>query len=416
MEKFENIINKSVKEIVSDIYITGGHPVVSRRCGNIEFNNNVKFSHQEVDDLVKKLLNYGQHAVLSERKSFDIAVSICGVRLRVNVFTTARGLSLAIRILPGHIPSIDELNLHPSLHEIANLKNGLVLSCGPSGVGKSTTIAAIINEINNTRSSHIITLENPIEFRFPTIKSFIQQRELGDHMASFSQGLVDVLRENPDVIVIGELRESEVIKLTINAAEAGHLVIATLHAATPEEAIYRLCNSVPVEFQDEIRNQIASMFQWLIIQQLVYIERIGFRVPVLTIVRANSSIRNIIRQNKLQQLQSALFTGKNEGMFTSERYMSEYLNSREKFTSPGIVFRPSTEKASDSVFRSPVTNIRQGTPPMRQRTPSTSVEPIIIRNENNSGGLEHVLNLDDHGDSLDKVIRQLHAEGGRVSI
>ncbi len=409
MEKFENIISKAVKEIVSDIYITGGHPVVSRRRGNIEFNNNVKFSHQEVDDLVKKLLNYGQQAVLSERKSFDIAVSICGVRLRINVFTTARGLSLAIRILPGQIPSIDELNLHPSLHEIAKLKNGLVLSCGPTGVGKTTTIAAIINEINNTRPSHIITLENPIEFRFPTIKAFIQQRELGDHMSSFSQGLIDVLRENPDVIVVGELRESDVIQLTINAAEAGHLVIATLHASTPEEAIYRLCNSVPIESQSEIRNQIASMFQWLIVQQLAYIERIGFRVPVLTIVRANSSIRNIIRENKLQQLQNVLSTGKNEGMFTSERYISEYLNSREKFTSPDIVFRPSTEKAIDPVYRSPVTDGRQRTPPLTQRTPSTGVEPIIIRN--NNGDVEHVLNLDDHGESLDKIIRQLHEEG-----
>src|SRR5208283_5925816 len=193
----------------------------------------------------------------------------------------------------GQIPSIDELNLHPSLHEISKLKSGLVLSCGPTGVGKTTTIAAIINEINNSRPSHIITLENPIEFRFPTIKAFIQQRELGDHMVSFSQGLIDVLRENPDVIVVGELREADVIQLTINAAEAGHLVIGTLHASTPEEAIYRLCNSVPIESQDEIRNQIASLFQWLIVQQLVYIERIGFQVPLLTIVRVNSSIRNI---------------------------------------------------------------------------------------------------------------------------
>jgi pilus retraction protein PilT len=410
MEKFENIMSKAIKETVSDIYLTGGHPVVSRRCGNIEFNNNVKFSHQEVDDLVKKLLDSRQLAVLSERKSFDIAVSLCGLRLRINIFISARGLSLAIRILPGHLPSIDELNLHPSLHEIAKLKSGLVLSCGPTGGGKSTTIAAIINEINNTRPAHIITLENPIEFRFPTVKAFIQQRELGDHMVSFSQGLIDVLRENPDVIVVGELRESDVIRLTINAAEAGHLVIATLHASTPEEAIYRLCNSVPSESQDEIRNQIAAMFQWLIVQQLIYIERIGFRVPLLTIVRVNSAMRNIIRENKLHQLQSVLSTAQNAGMFTAERYLSEYLNSRHKFTHPDIIFRPSAEKTSDSVYRSSITDAWQETRPVRQRATSTGVEPIIIRLEYASGDVERVLNIDDHGESLDKIIRQLHRE------
>ena len=411
MEKFQNIISKAVREIVSDIHITGGHPVVSRRFGNIEFNNDVKFSYQEVDDLVKKLLSYEQQAALKERRSFDIAVSIVGVRLRINVFTTARGLSLAIRILPGNIPSIDELNLHPSLNEIAALNNGLVLSCGPTGVGKSTMIAAIINEINKTRPSHIVTLEDPIEFRFPSIKAFIQQRELGDHMLSFSQGLIDVLRENPDVIVVGELREPDVIQLTINAAEAGHLVIATLHASTPEEAIYRLCNSVPTESQNELRNQIASTFQWLIVQQLVYIERIGFRVPLLTIVRANSAIRNTIRENKLHQLQSVYSTGKNEGMFTAERYMNEYLNSRQKFTRPDTIFRPSTEKTNDSVYRPPVTGSRQGTPPLRQRTPSTGIEPVPVGNGKTRDELGHVLNIDDDSEPLDKVIRQLQTEG-----
>ena len=411
MQPFETVIRNAIKDTVSDIYITGGHPVVSRRRGNIEFNNNVKFSHQEVADLVKKLLNYGQQAVLSEKKSFDIAISLCGVRLRINVFTTARGLSLAIRILPGKIPSIDELNLHPSLHEISKLKTGLVLSCGPTGVGKTTTIASIINEINNTRPSHIITLENPIEFRFQTVKAFIQQRELGDHMVSFSQGLIDVLRENPDVIVVGELRESDVIRLTINAAEAGRLVIATLHASTPEEAIYRLCNSVPIESQSEIRNQIALMFQWLIVQQLVYIERVGFRVPLLTIVRANSSIRNIIRENKLQQLQSVLATAKNEGMFTAERYLSEYLNSSQKFNPPDIVFRPSTETTSDCFYRTPLTSGQQGTPPVSQHTPSTGTKPETIRNVDNSGNTDNILSLDDNSESIDDVIRQMHGGG-----
>jgi twitching motility protein PilT len=416
MEKIENIVRKAIQEIASDIYITGGHPVVARRRGTIEFNNSVRFSHQEVDDLVRKFLNYDQLTVLRERKSFDLAISLCGARLRINIFTTARGLSLAIRILPGNIPSIEELNLHPSLHEIARLKNGLVLSCGATGVGKTTTIAAIINEINLTRPAHVVTLEDPIEFRFPTIRAFIQQRELGAHMSSFAQGLLDVLRENPDVIVVGELREPEVIQLTINAAEAGHLVIATLHASTPEEAIYRLCNSVPIESQNEIRNQIASTLQWLVVQQLVYVEKVGFQIPVLTILRANSSLRNLIRENKLQQVQNVLLTGKSEGMFTSERYLNEYLNSDRKFIRPDIVFRPSVETTKDPVYSSALVDGRRGgTLPMRQSSPvtspSTAMEPILVRDEYTGGDGEHVLNLDEHGESLNEVIRKLHEEG-----
>ncbi len=147
-------------------------------------------------------------------------------------------------------------------------------------------------------------LENPIEYRFQSRKSFIQQRELGAHMPSFEQGLLDVLRENPDVIVVGELREPETMQLTLSAAESGHLVIATMHASTPEEAIYRLCNAVPPEAQNEIRYQLSLTLNMIIVQQLVYLERVGYRVPLLTIVRGTPAIKNIIRENKLNQLNS----------------------------------------------------------------------------------------------------------------
>jgi pilus retraction protein PilT len=406
MEKFQKIIEHAIKDIASDIYIAGGHPVVSRRSGNIQFHGTTRFTHQEVDDLVKELLSARQLQELRERKSFDVAVSLSNARLRINVFTTTRGLSLAIRILPGHIPTIDELNLHPSLHEITKLKSGMILNCGATGVGKSTTIAAIINDINNVRPAHIVTLENPIEYRFPTIKSFIQQRELGTNMPSFSQGLLDVLRESPDVIVVGELREGAVMQLTIDAAESGHLVIATLHASTPEEAIYRLCNSVPVESQNEIRNQLASTLQWLIVQQLVYIERIGFRVPVLTIVRASISVRNIIRENKLHQLQNAVSSGKNDGMFTSERYLSEYLDARQKFTHPDTIFRPSTEKLNEAIYQSPLLEEAPEAISVTKRSPAPDKRAVEVRNDS-SGNPERTLTIDESGESLDSVIRDL---------
>lgn len=396
MEKFNSIISSAINDIVSDIYITGGHPMVTRKLGNIQFHDKITWSYKEVDNLVKTLLNEHQLDTLRERKSLDYAISLSGARLRINIFQTLRGLSLAIRILPGHIPTVDELNLHPSLNEIAKLKSGLVLNCGPTGTGKTTTIASIINEINNTRQAHIVTLENPIEYRFQSKKSFIQQRELGTHMPSFAQGLLDVLRENPDVVVVGELREPETMKLTLNAAESGHLVIATLHASAPEEAIYRLCNAVQIESQSEVRIQLASTLSWLIIQHLVYLEKNGFRVPILSIVRGTQSVKNIIRENKLHQLESAIQVGKSDGMYSSERYLNEYLASRQNFTSPLHAFRPSPEQLVDIAYQSPLMVEKPHVTPARKRLPEAKEEPVVTRPETRSSEFEHILTIDDN--------------------
>lgn len=395
MLRFQNTIVNAIKDSVSDIYLTGGHPMVRRKHGAIQFHPDVRWSHQEIDDLVRKLLTPKQLKMFQQRKSLDYAISVGGARLRINFFTTARGISMAIRVLPGHIPTIEELNLHPSLHEISKLKSGLVLTCGATGVGKSTTIASIINDINSTRQAHIVTLENPIEYRFSSGKSFIQQRELGPHMPSFAQGLLDVLRENPDVIVVGELREAETMQLTLNAAESGHLVIATLHASNPEEAIYRMCNAVPIESQNEIRYQLASTLSWLITQQLFYMEKVKYRVPLLSIVRGTQSVRNIIRENKLPQLNSAIQMGKNEGMFTAERYMSEYLESLPSFTSYAQAFRPSVETNQDAVYQSPLTEDEPEPATRKWQATMTGDEPIIVRSKYSHNEMENMLTIDE---------------------
>ena len=395
MKRFENIISGAVKESMSDIYITGGHPIVSRKNGVIHFHTASTWTHREVDDLVRTLLNPRQLAVLQQRKSVDYAISLSNARLRINIFTTARGISFAIRILPGHIPTIEELNLHPSLHEIAKMTSGLVLTCGATGVGKTTTVAAIINDINSSNQAHIITLENPIEYRFQSRKSFIQQRELGPHMPSFEQGLLDVLRENPDVIVVGELREMKTMQLTLHAAESGHLVIGTMHASSPEEAVYRLCNAVPLEAQNEIRYQIASTLNWIIIQELVHLKKIGYRVPVLTIVRGTQSIRNIIRENKLNQLNTAIQIGKNEGMFTAERYLNDYLNTRDKFIPYAQTFRPSAEASQDIYYQSPLTDELSDRISLRKPLSRLESQPIVVRSGYSDEETEHILNIDD---------------------
>ena len=406
MLRFQKIIDNAIKEAMSDIYLTGKHPMVSRKNGIIKFHTDIRWSHQEIDDLVRKLLTPKQLNMFRQRKSLDYAISVSCARLRINFFTTARGISLAIRILPGHIPTIDELNLHPSLHEISKLKSGLVLTCGGTGVGKTTTIASIINDINNTRSAHIVTLENPIEYRFSSNQSFIQQRELGAHMPSFAQGLIDVLRENPDVIVVGELREAATMQLALNAAESGHLVIATLHASNPEEAIYRMCNAVPIEAQNEIRYQLSSTLSWLMTQQLYYMEKVKYRVPLLSIVRGTQSVRNIIRENKLPQLNSAIQMGKNEGMFTTERYLSEFLDKHHSFTPYAQAFRPSAETTQDAIYISPLTEDKQEPMSPGWQTTATGNEPIIIRTPYSHNEMENMLTIDEDV-SLQELISKM---------
>src|SRR4030043_1206871 len=217
-QRFTDLIFAAIKQRLSDLHITGGFPLIFRRDGTIHFDKNIKWSHTEIDAMVKEMLSERQRQTLRKRWSVDFALSFNHVRVRINAFYTTRGLSLAIRLLPEMIPNLTALNLHPSLSKILELQSGLILVCGSTGSGKSPTIAAIIEEINRTRPAHIITIEDPIEYRFKPKKSFIEQREVGFHVPSFDQGLRVVLRVDPDVILLGELREPAHIRLTLNAA------------------------------------------------------------------------------------------------------------------------------------------------------------------------------------------------------
>ncbi|OGP67342.1 MAG: hypothetical protein A2W27_04855 [Deltaproteobacteria bacterium RBG_16_44_11] len=333
-QRFTDLIFAAIKQRLSDLHITGGFPLIFRRDGTIHFDKNIKWSHTEIDAMVKEMLSDRQLQTLRKRWSVDFALSFNHVRVRINAFYTTRGLSLAIRLLPEMIPDLTALNLHPSLSQILELQSGLILVCGSTGSGKSTTIAAIIEEINRTRPAHIITIEDPIEYRFKPKKSFIEQREVGFHVPSFDQGLLDVLREDPDVIFVGELREPDTIRLTLNAAESGHLVFATLHATDAENAINRINNCTTDENQDIIRYQFASTLSWLIVQQLSFIKRIGFRVPILSVLRSTPSVQSSIRENKLTQLETIMLTSRNEGMFTMKLYEKEFINNRSSFVHP----------------------------------------------------------------------------------
>jgi pilus retraction protein PilT len=333
-KRFNDLILAAIKQRISDLHITGGYPLIFRREGIIHSDKNVQWTHTDIDALVKGMLSDRQLFTLRKRWSVDFAMSFNDVRVRINAFYTTRGLSLAIRLLPETIPDVNALNLHPSLNQIRDLRSGMVLVCGSTGSGKSTTVAAIIEEINRTRPVHIITIEDPIEYRFKPKKAFIEQREVGIHVPSFDQGLLDSLRENPDVIFVGELRDPDTIKMALTAAESGHLVFGTLHATDAEDAIYRINNCVSGEGQEIIRYQFASAFSWLIIQQLVHIEKAGFRVPILSIMRGSSSVRSSIRENKLTQLETIMHTSRNEGMFTMELYRKEFIDKLTSFKHP----------------------------------------------------------------------------------
>jgi pilus retraction protein PilT len=407
MRKFTTIIAASVREGFSDIHITGGHPIVFRKNGRIQAEDSVRWTPQEVDALVLKLLTPNQLRKLSREWSTDLSLSIHGVRLRLNVFSTTRGLSLAIRLLPGAIPSIEKLNLHPSLQQIADLKAGLVLICGATGSGKSTTIAAVIDEINNSRAAHIVTMEDPIEYRFLSKKSFIEQRELGTHMPTFEKGLLDVLREDPDVIVVGELREPEVMRLTLNAAESGHLVIASMHAIKAEDALYRLCNSFPIEAQEEIRFQIASTLQWIVIQQLSCRDDLGFRIPVLSILRGSQAVKGLIRENKIPQIESAIQMGKAEGMFSMERYLRDFIHTKKNFVPPSENFRPSPEISQDILYMSSLINPEADYPRTKKLVPVQEVKSVSVPGPQSDYGLDgHVHSFDEKA-TVDELIAQI---------
>ncbi|HDR15554.1 MAG TPA: PilT/PilU family type 4a pilus ATPase [Desulfobacteraceae bacterium] len=348
-KRIENLIATSINSRLSDIHISGGQPLIFRRDGIIHRDKGHLWTPRQIDDIVRGMLNDKQLKILKRRWSVDLAFFINDVRVRINVFSTTRGLSLAIRILPEIIPNLEVLNLHPSLNEIQQLHQGLVLVCGTTGSGKSTTVAAIVEEINRNRQVHILTIEDPIEYRFQNKKAFIEQREVGVHVPSFRQGLLDALRENPDVIFVGELREPETIRLTVNAAVSGHLVFATIHATDVEDAVYRINNAVTDENQQIIRYQFASTLTWLIAQQLRFVERVGFRVPILAILRNTTPVRSTIRDNRTSQLDSIMQTGRGEGMLNFETYEREFIDARKSFVHPhqNFVMQSRTSREPD---------------------------------------------------------------------
>ena len=268
-----------------------------------------------------------------ERRSFDLSKVIEGLRCRVNVLHTARGVGFAIRLLPAFQPTVEALNLHPDLKQLVHHAHGLVLICGPTGCGKSTTLAALIQTINLSDARHIVTIENPIEFTFRPRRAFIRQREVGRDTPSFEQALLDSLREDPDVLMVGEMREPETMRLTLSAAETGHLVLATVHSSNCAEALQRVVGAFPAELQNNVAAQLADCLIGVVSQRLQFRPGLNLCVPECEVLMATLPIKNFIRNRDFFKIVNSVETGAEHGMWTFQRYRS-WLDKRSGFHLP----------------------------------------------------------------------------------
>lgn len=303
----------------SDLHLEAGTPLVARVRGELQTVGGV-VAGETLVQAAQDFLGSEGWAQFRDRGSADLSVAIGGVRCRVNFYQTVRGVAAAIRLLAPTVMDLHGCNLHPDFRKLLDATTGLIILSGPTGSGKSTTLAALIEEINATRSRTVVTLESPLEYIYTNRRSFIRQREIPTHSPSFEQGIIDALRENPDVLVVSEMRTPEVMRLTLNAAETGHLVLATMHSANCAEALSRLCMSFPSDIQGSVRAQLADCLVGLSCQRLEFLSAHRLRVPRCEILLPSSGAKGTIRAGNFSQITNVLQSGGDEGMWTFDRY------------------------------------------------------------------------------------------------
>ncbi len=313
----------------SDLHLEAGLPPAVRVRGNLRTAGE-PIPPGALLDLARQTVGSEHWPRFLERRSHDCSRTIAGVRCRINVLQTSRGIGFAIRLLASFQTTLEKLNLHPDLRRQINAHHGLILLTGPTGSGKSSTLAGLIQEINLTDTRHIVTIESPIEYTFRPKLAYIRQREVGRDTPSFEQALIDSLREDPDVIVVGEMREPETMRLTLGAAETGHLVLATMHSATCAEALQRIVSSFPSETQGAVRAQLADCLNGIVAQRLRYRDDLKIRVPELEILVPNHAVRNFIRQGEFFKIAQAMEIGAESGMWTFARYQA-WLENRKQW-------------------------------------------------------------------------------------
>jgi twitching motility protein PilT len=326
----DTLLERAVGLGASDLHVTAGSHPAARVHGHIEpLSDFPVLDPDQTRQLLYRITTTEQQKHLELNRQLDFAYGVRGLgRFRVGAYYQRESLAAAFRMIPADIRSLEELGLPPSLHEFTTKPRGLVVLTGPTGSGKSTTLAALIDEINATRRDHIITIEDPIEFLHSHRRCIVNQREIGADATGFADGLRGALRQDPDVILLGEMRDLETIATALTAAETGHLVFATLHTQSAPSTIDRIIDVFPGEQQSQVRMQLANSLQGVVTQTLLPRADGGGRVCALEILFLDDAIRNLIRQGKIEQVYSYMQTGTRRGMQTMEQSLTELIEKR----------------------------------------------------------------------------------------
>jgi twitching motility protein PilT len=325
----DRLLERALKVGASDLHIHSGSPMKIRVHGQMYDIEGGTLAARTAERLILEILTPEQNQALRDLGQVDFAYTLSGKgRFRSNAYRQQRGIDAVFRVIPPKPPSLTELGLPASLSRLANYHQGLVLLTGPAGCGKSSTLAALINIINEDRHDHIITIEDPIEYIHPSKKCVVNQRQVGPHTGSFARALRGALREDPDVIAIGELRDLETVSLALTAAETGHLVLATLHTNNSIRTVNRILGVFPPNQQDQIRTMVSESLRAIVSQRLVARADGNGRVPALEILMANKAVGNLIRENKTFQIKSVLQTGAAHGMCLLDASLAELVKTR----------------------------------------------------------------------------------------
>ena len=329
MVTLEELLRQAVKMKASDLHIQQGCKPALRIQGKMHFLDNELLTEEEVANMLFPIMSEEEYNTFVTMGDVDMAYTLPEVsRFRVNALNQYNGRGAVFRVSPNEIPTLEGLGLPRVLETIAGFRKGLVLITGPTGCGKSTTMAAMLRYINESRVEHIITIEDPIEFIHPQQKSYIEQRELGRHALTFAEALRSSLRESPDVVMIGEMRDLDTIQQALRAAETGHLVLATLHTTSVAQTLSRLVDVFPPDEQSQIRSLLSGSLRAVVCQQLLP-NLSGGRVAAMEIMIVNTGLSGCIREGKNTQIRSFLMMGRSEGMQTLDLHLSHLVHIRE---------------------------------------------------------------------------------------